>query len=291
MTSYVYMWFRPDGVPLYVGWGKHRVASKQPRWADHLKNCHNRYLGKMLREHGLNLPLVIVRDGLTPEEAKTVERTLIAAIGRADLKTGPLANHTDGGDGLTGANDEIRHKISQANRGRKNGPHSAETRAKISAANRGRKKPEGYSTALSAILKGRVRSPEFRAKVSAGMKLRIAEQGGPNNLGKKLSDQARANISKAQKGRKHSEAAKQNIRAAVKRRMADPKQRILISQRAREAWADPVIRERQIAAIRAAAPKLSESMKRVHAATRAKHELVYVRDEDMVIDPPKREVV
>lgn len=72
---YVYIWFYPTGVPLYVGWGRWRLARKRQRYEDHLRGSRNRQLAAAFRKHGTDLPLVIVRDDLA-SHAKLV------AIGR-----------------------------------------------------------------------------------------------------------------------------------------------------------------------------------------------------------------
>jgi NUMOD3 motif/HNH endonuclease len=84
---------------------------------------------------------------------------------------------------------ETREKISAAQRGRLRGKHhsmSGETRAKLSAANRGqvpwnKGKTGIYSPGRLAQLsrqvpwnKGKHLSPEYRAKISAGMKAAVA---------------------------------------------------------------------------------------------------------------------
>lgn len=97
---YVYVLFDWTGVPRYIGKGR------GDRWLDHgRKKSRNRFLNAFIAETAAiigDIPKVKIRCDLCEEEAFQIERALISAIGRADLKTGPLANLTDGGEGLRG---------------------------------------------------------------------------------------------------------------------------------------------------------------------------------------------
>lgn len=94
---YVYIIFRPDGRPCYVGKGKGN------RWEVHERRTHNPYLARIIAKAGGSIPKIKVREDLTDAEACETEIAFIAAIGRRDLGTGPLVNLTDGGDGAAGA--------------------------------------------------------------------------------------------------------------------------------------------------------------------------------------------
>lgn len=111
---YVYVIFRTNGIPCYVGKGRGQ------RSKHHAKFSHNRHLRNIYNQAGGVLPLVKIREGLTDPEACSIERAFIAAIGRADLGLGPLVNFCDGGEGTSG---HVK---------------SAETRAKLSAAHKGK---------------------------------------------------------------------------------------------------------------------------------------------------------
>lgn len=100
----VYVMFRETGEPFYVGKGRY------DRPKDHIREAkigspHNKHkqniIKKLLREFG-EVPVVIIRDELTNDQACEIEVALIAAIGRADLGKGPLVNLTDRGEGTTG---------------------------------------------------------------------------------------------------------------------------------------------------------------------------------------------
>ena len=87
--------------------------------------------------------------------------------------------------------DEIKAKISAAQKGVKRGPHSAEAKAKMSVARRRRPPPSAETRAkISAAQKGRTFSAESKAKMSAAKK---GKKYGPR------SAEAKARMAAAQK--------------------------------------------------------------------------------------------
>lgn len=97
-TYYVYLVFRSDGVPCYVGKGKGGRMNDSAQG-----KTGNKHLESLARKSGGMLPVVVLRDGLTEAEAFEFEVLLIRIIGRRDRKKGPLLNRTDGGEGFSGA--------------------------------------------------------------------------------------------------------------------------------------------------------------------------------------------
>lgn len=148
--------------PFYVGKGKGRrnTAHLAGNLDDNSKSYKTRLLNKLRR---LSLePIIKTTPTRVPESmALALEIDLIEGIGRKDLRAGPLANRTAGGDGNIGS--LYRH-------------HSEETKKKIGAANKGK-------------LKGRTLSEEHKLKISLGCR------------GKVASEEARRKISRANKGR------------------------------------------------------------------------------------------
>ena len=71
---------------------------------------------------------VIVKKGLTEQEAFAEEIRLIALYGRIDLGTGCLRNRTNGGDGCSNPSQETRERRRQANLGK---THSSKTKEKL----------------------------------------------------------------------------------------------------------------------------------------------------------------
>jgi len=117
----------------------------------------------------------ILEDDLTWEEAQEKEMWWIRFYGRIDLKTGPLANLTDGGDGMVGwkPTQETLDLLSSVRKGRvflpKGWKMSEEQRNKMSKARMG-KEP---------WIKGKKMSEEQRKKVSEAMKGCISEKRKP----------------------------------------------------------------------------------------------------------------
>lgn len=174
---YVYVFFRPwDGSPCYVGKGQGK------RWR-YFRDRKNPELRQIISKAGGELPSVKIREGLTSDEALSIEMAFIAAIGRAP--TGPLVNLTAGGQAGTSGlrfknSDDTRRKKRIAATGRVLPPevrakcreaalgrvHSAETRAKMSAASKGKPKSEEHRRNMSLGQRGKLKSAEHRASLS-----------------------------------------------------------------------------------------------------------------------------
>lgn len=227
---YVYVIFRPHGVPCYVGKGR------GDRWKAHLQRCRGRnpHLVAIFNKAGGTLPTVKVREGLTNSESSVIEIALIKAIGR-EVHGGPLVNQTDGGEGSPGYRftPEQRAAMGALRRGTKQRPEtierrrlamlgrvfSDETKAKIAASNTGKKRsPESIErnrlnhlgrrhtdeakAKISAAGTGRKKSPESIAKFQA------------SRMGHEVSDETRAKLRTANLGKKHTQGAKDKVRAA-----------------------------------------------------------------------------
>ena len=162
---YVYIVFRPNGAPCYVGKGS------GDRCFDHLNKSHNKYLRRIAAKAGGDLPIVKVVSGVTEDAAFFAERAFIAALGKVS-DGGLLVNLTDGGDGVAGhrRTGAQRLKMSEARKGRRVSPEAA---AKVSASLIGRPKSPEHCAAVSAAKKGRAGRPqsaEAKAKKSAALK-------------------------------------------------------------------------------------------------------------------------
>jgi hypothetical protein len=106
----------------------------------------------------------IISDDISLEAAKQMEKFLIASIGVENL-----CNQTLGGEGAFGLkhSDETKRKISEANKGRITSP---ETKAKISAKSKGHPNynlshTEEAKAKMSAAFKGKKRSEYFCGQV------------------------------------------------------------------------------------------------------------------------------
>jgi len=104
MSHYVYVWYKPDGTPFYVGIGKTAIRWNPNRpWGQ-----RNRFCRAVLNKYGRENILFSVFGVASLYSAYRYERALINRIGRADLGLGPLTNMTAGGEGSTELGDSAR---------------------------------------------------------------------------------------------------------------------------------------------------------------------------------------
>lgn len=162
---YVYLIFRPDGRPCYVGKGQGN------RWCRHEWRSTNPHLANIIKAAGGTLPKTRIADGLTEAEAFALEKKTIVQIGR-EVNGGPLVNLTDGGEGVSGLrfSAEARERLSRIRLGNKSSVGrivSPETRAKMRAAKVGRRLRPEHREKIGNALRGRKRPPEVGRKISA----------------------------------------------------------------------------------------------------------------------------
>jgi hypothetical protein len=104
MSHYVYIWYKPDGTPFYVGIGKTAIRWNPNRpWGQ-----RNRFCRAVLNKYGRENILFSVFGVASLYSAYRYERALINRIGRADLGLGTLTNMTAGGEGSTELGDSAR---------------------------------------------------------------------------------------------------------------------------------------------------------------------------------------
>lgn len=237
---YVYVVFRPNGTPCYVGKGKGN------RWRDHLRGSHNQHLRRIVSAAGGDVPIIVVRSGLQEPVAFDVERALIKAIGRG--RSGPLVNLTDGGDGMAGHQFSIesRMKMSRSATGK---VQSAETVAKRVAKITGRKRSPAVIEKLRQVNLGRKRSEETKSKMrrpkteAHRAKLRLAKLGYKQSLehieasaatrrGKPRPPEVLEKVRLGLLGKKHTAERRANQRTANRSRDPDVHERIIAATRA-----------------------------------------------------------
>lgn len=96
----------------------------------------------------------IIHDNLSKDEAVKIEISLIRSYGRINLKSGCLANLTDGGDGSLEClrSNETKNKIREYRKGKK---HSDETKSKMSKAKKGINKSDEWKNKISKSMIGK----------------------------------------------------------------------------------------------------------------------------------------
>lgn len=215
---YVYALLRENGTPFYIGKGSGQ------RWLSHEMDARRGMRGykyaiiRRMQARGAEVVKIKIHEGLTEAVAHEYEVALIRAIGRG--RFGPLANLTDGGEGVSGLQftAEHRQKLAVASRGRK---HTPEAKAKVSAANVGKVRgPRPLETRLkiAAANLGKVLSPETRLKLSAARKAGPRRTLSPQHVaniaaalrgrpGKPMTPEQRAKVSAAKRGKKQSPEA------------------------------------------------------------------------------------
>ena len=173
--AYVYRHIRLDkNEPFYIGIGSSEYYNRAYRH----KNRSD--LWKRIADKG-GYEVEILLDDLTWDDACKKEKEFISLYGRIDLKTGCLANMTDGGDGAINAIISEEHKKS------------------IAEANKRRVFTEEQRKKMAERMSERNKNPEFRAKLTEGLKKSEKAMANVRNLGLKS------------KGKKHSDLTKKKI--------------------------------------------------------------------------------
>lgn len=215
---YVYVIFRPDGEPCYVGKGHGRRINK------HEWRAKNPHLAAIIRAAGGTLPKVKVREGLFEHEALEVEVAFIAAIGR-EANGGPLVNLTDGGEGTVGKIWSEKERLACSARMKANPPfkgrhHDERSRELLAEAHRGLKASEETRAKMRAS-RAKVKLTE-EAKKEISEKISIAVSGERHGMyGKKHKEESKARIRAACKGVIRSKEYRQRMSLAQLRRWAE----------------------------------------------------------------------
>ena len=151
---YVYAYIRENGIPYYIGKGKHNRAYVIHKRKDGVK------INPPNRER-----IIICEQNLTATGAAAIERRLIRWYGRK-IDGGVLVNMTMGGDGggVLGHTMSIeqREKLRQINLGKKKSPESIE---KTASKNRGKKRSDETRQRISESQKGKVIPDDQRQKM------------------------------------------------------------------------------------------------------------------------------
>ena len=147
---YTYAYLRENGTPYYIGKGKKDRAYKRK--------------GRRCATPKDKSRILILKRGLTEEEAHKHEVYLIAVLGRKDKGTGILRNLTDGGEGITGAKRtaEFCNRISEIHSGKTiSEPHKRALRK----AHKGRKLTEEHKRKVGDALRGKKKPPRSKEHI------------------------------------------------------------------------------------------------------------------------------
>ena len=185
---YVYEHWRLDRDEcFYVGKGKGNRAYRMRG-----RNLHHRAIMDKLSREGSGMEVRMVATGLSENDAFSLEIERISFWRELGVD---LANHTKGGDGVSGLkmSPEAKAKMSAAKKGRPGivtmlgRKHSEETKAKMSAAHKGVKKSPEHAAKVGLRHKGKTfsHSKETIEKMSL------------SRTGAKMSDQAKINMKAA----------------------------------------------------------------------------------------------
>lgn len=181
--------------PFYVGKGKderdkqHLLESKRASTIQ--RNLHkNNKINSIFKDKFQ--PLIIrIYENLTENISLNLEIFIIKKIGRHDIKTGPLCNHTNGGESIKGYifTDEVKLKMSESQKN------------SLKHATRGKKLSETHKLKISKSITG-INNPMYKK--------------APSNKNKKLIDlygqeraiQIREKLIISHIGHKHSKDTK-----------------------------------------------------------------------------------
>lgn len=293
---YVYVWLDPrkPGVynygkytfthePIYVGKG----------FGKRIQNKHdNKILTFKLKKFFFPIH-VKVKEDLFEKEAFSLEIKLIKKIGRIDLKTGPLCNFTNGGEGTSGIvmTEETKKNMSLSKKGKKftdehkrnialtkiGKPRSEETKRKLSEINKGKKIPIEIVKKIAAKNKGKKRTDEFRKRMSI------------LNKGRKQSAEFCQKLSRNRKGKTtwmkgkhHTEEAKrknsiahrkENLSLETRRKMSESKK--LWYKRRKECMnIELVLTEKKLGKTNQDFLKAKETCEKVAACLKKKHDWI-----------------
>lgn len=164
---YVYILYREDGRPFYVGKGcGYRWRAHE--WGSAKGDTHKDRIIERMKTLGIEVQKKKVETGLTEGQAMELEIKLIAQLGREPH--GPLVNLTDGGEGLSNPSISTKEKRSALGKAQFS---KQEAREQVSI-----RMKKFWSSDAGKRLAKKMASPEIRAKVSAGVLRYLENRSG-----------------------------------------------------------------------------------------------------------------
>lgn len=224
--KYVYGEYSFDFEPFYIGKGFNNRMNMHMFESVQKIGCNNHKINKIkkiIKEFGDNPIIIKLKENLFEEESFVFEIDYIKAIGRIDLKNGPLTNMTEGGDGASNPSEETRRKISIGSSSKKT---SQETRERLRKSRLGKKASEETKEKFKKQkvgennpLYGKKHKEETKEKIritKTGKKRskEAIEKGRIANTGKKHTEETKEKIRKKNIGKKHTEKTREKIRIA-----------------------------------------------------------------------------
>jgi hypothetical protein len=208
MDFYVYVYLDPckkgyfvyDNIqfeyePFYIGKGtKNRYKwhynqiIKKLREGLKIKNTPKNQKIKSIISKGFKPIIIKIKENISDEDSQILEKNIILKIGRKNLKTGPLCNLTEGGNGgntYNNLNEEqlkiISLKKSASMIGKNKGKTlKKETKQRISNSLKGKNRPKH-----SELMKGRKLTESHKNAISKSGKERY--KNSPSKLKKKVA--------------------------------------------------------------------------------------------------------
>ena len=188
---YVYGLSRPNGIPIYIGYGQNRriIYHKQVAKKYKHQNEDLQLEFEIAWDNGEEIIETILVKDLSLEEARFLEIQLIAKIGRRDLGLGTLCNKTNGGEGTNPSKETIQ-KIRLKHLGVK---RSETTKMRISDALRDVKHPPERVLANSLSHRGEKHYMFGKHHLESTKQILSKQRSGPNHYfyGKKWSPEQR----------------------------------------------------------------------------------------------------
>lgn len=225
--GYKYGEYEFDYKPFYVGKGSgnrkniHLIKSR-----NNTEKSHFFYKIRKIRKDTGKEPIIILnKKDLKSLEALKLEIKMIKTIGRKDLKSGPLINQTDGGDGNYNQifTTETRKKMGES---RKKWKLTKESRKKMSESRKGIKLSDLTKLKISNHFKGKYKGKKYPKEFGERISERL--------IGRKLSKEHKMKIRESHQGLKQSEETIEKRRKSnkdkkrseeIKRKMSEAQQK------------------------------------------------------------------